>query len=64
MSLKPLVNDKDLWGAFKEEIEGRISMAHRSLEQHKDYGDLRAIQGNIESLRSLLRLKEKVNGGN
>lgn len=64
MSLKPLVNDKELWESFKEEIEGRIRMAHRSLEQHKEYGDLRAIQGNIESLRSLLRLKEKVNGGN
>ena len=64
MNLKPFVNDKEMWQAFKEEIETRIRMAHRSLEQHKEYGDLRATQGSIEALRSLLQLREKVNGGN
>jgi hypothetical protein len=37
-------------------------MAHRGLEQHDDGSEIFRLQGEVRALRSLLQLRDKVNG--
>ncbi len=60
--LKLLVNDHQLWEAFKEEIEGRIAQHHKNIEQLSDTNKIYEEKGAIQELRSLLKLREKLNG--
>ena len=61
-SLKPLVNDKKLYDAFKDYIENQIEIKQRSLEQAHTLVDVHRLQGSIHAYRRLLRLREEVNG--
>ena len=61
-SLKPLVNDKKLYDAFKDYIENQIEIKQRSLEQAHTLVDVHRLQGSIQAYRRLLRLREEVNG--
>lgn len=63
MNLKPLVNDKVLWTDFLQELDNRIGQAHKALEQSTDTSAMFRLQGQIESLRKLKQLREKVNNG-
>ena len=62
MSLKKLVNDKQIWDAFIEELDERISSTHRSMENISDTAELYRHQGAIKALRQLKYLRDKVNG--
>jgi hypothetical protein len=62
MSLKKLVNDKQIWDAFLVELEERISSTHRSMENISDTAELYRHQGAIKALRQLKYLRDKVNG--
>jgi hypothetical protein len=62
MSLKRLVNDKQIWDAFIEELDGCISSTHRSMENISDTAELYRHQGAIKALRQLKYLRDKVNG--
>jgi hypothetical protein len=62
MSLKLLVNNKDIWEAFLEEIEERVEFAHRQLEQASTMEDMFRLQGEVRALRKLYKLRDKVNG--
>ena len=62
MSLKLLVNNKDVWEAFLEEIEERVEFAHRQLEQASTMEDMFRLQGEVRALRKLYKLRDKVNG--
>jgi hypothetical protein len=62
MSLKKLVNDKQIWDAFLVEIEERISAQHRSMENVTDTAELYRHQGSVRALRNLQYLRDKVNG--
>ena len=64
MSLKQLVNDKKIYDSFLEELEKQINVYTRSLEQANTLVEVHRLQGNIYSLRRLLKLKEQVNGSN
>ena len=61
-NLKLVVNNKPQWDAIVEELNYRIAMAHRGLEQHDDGSDIFRLQGEVRALRSLLQLRDKVNG--
>jgi hypothetical protein len=61
--LKLLVNDINLWNAFKEEIEGRISQHQKNIEQFSDVNKIFEEKGSIRELRDLLKLRDKLNGG-
>jgi len=61
MSLKTLVNDKPAWDAFLEELDLRISAQHKSLENMTDTAEMYRAQGNIQALRKLKYLRDKVN---
>ena len=61
-SLKPLVNDKKLYDAFREHIENTIRITQRSLEQAHTLVDVHRLQGSMHALRRLLNLREEVNG--
>tara|TARA_R110000744_G_scaffold379712_1_gene498481 strand:- start:2644 stop:2838 length:195 start_codon:yes stop_codon:yes gene_type:complete len=62
MSLKTFVNNKNEWDAFLEELDVRIAIAHRTLEQASTTIEIHRAQGSIISLRQLKFLREKVNG--
>lgn len=61
MNLKPFVNNKDLWDAFCEEIDRRIALRHKELEQLEG-NDLYRKQGSVQELKKLRQLREYVNG--
>jgi len=62
MSLKKLVNDKQIWDALIEELDGCISSTQRSMENISDTAELYRHQGAIKALRQLKYLRDKVNG--
>lgn len=62
MSLKLIVNNKDLWDALLEELDERILFAHKQLEQALDTSEIYRLQGEVRSLRRLKQLRDKVNG--
>jgi len=61
-TLKPFVNNPELYNPFLEEIMNRIDKVHRRLEQINDVEELYRAQGEIRALRSMLRLREDING--
>ena len=61
-TLKPFVNNPELYNPFLEEIFKRIENVHKRLEQITDVQELYRAQGEIRVLRSLLLLREHVNG--
>jgi hypothetical protein len=63
MNLKLVVNNKDSWDAMLEELEVRIQFAYKQLEQRTEVEELYRLQGEVRALRSLTRLRDKVNGG-
>ena len=61
-TLKPFVNNPELYNPFLEEILTRIDKVHKRLEQITDVEELYRAQGEIRVLRSLLLLREHING--
>jgi hypothetical protein len=61
-TLKPFVNNPELYNPFLEEIDERIMFAQIALEQSREPDELFRLQGEIRALRSLLRLRDKING--
>jgi|TARA_E500000318_G_scaffold1727_1_gene2412 hypothetical protein len=61
-TLKPFVNNPELYNPFLEEITERINKVHKRLEQISDVEELYRAQGEIRALRSMLVLREHVNG--
>jgi hypothetical protein len=61
-TLKPFVNNPEMYNPFLEEIIRRIDNVHKRLEQITDVEELYRAQGEIRVLRSLLLLREHVNG--
>lgn len=62
MNLKPFVNDRGLYSDFLEELDERIAILQRTLEQSTPPEDIYRAQGGIDALRKLKKLREKVNG--
>ena len=61
MSLKSFVNNKPEWDAFVKEIDARIDLVHRNLEQANTLVDIHRAQGSIITLRQLKFLRDKIN---
>ena len=61
-TLKPFVNNPELYTPFIEEIVERIAFTHVTLEQSREIDEIYRLQGEIRALRSLLRLRDKING--
>ena len=61
-TLKPFVNNPELYNPLLEEIDERIMFAQIALEQSREPDELFRLQGEIRALRSLLRLRDKING--
>lgn len=62
MSLKLLVNNKDIWDAFVEELDTRLKQVHTQMEQATSVEDFHRLQGHATCLRRLQRLRDQVNG--
>lgn len=60
--LKMFVNDPELWNSFVEEVQERVALQHKLLEQAQDLKDVYRAQGEIASLKKMLMLRDKVNG--
>ena len=63
MSLKLLVNNPDIWKSLVSELEDRIELAHKNLEQMNAVEELYRMQGEARAYRKLLNLRDKVNAG-
>ena len=63
MSLKLLVNNKEIWDAFNEELDALIAQQQRSMETQTDPTSMYRLQGQIGAYRNLKYLRDKVNGG-
>lgn len=63
MSLKMLVNSPDLWKSFLEELDDRIDRVHKQMSQLDDPKELYRCQGELKTLRSLQKLRDKINYG-
>jgi len=61
-TLKPFVNNPELYNPFLEEIVIRIDKVHKRLEQISEVEELYRAQGEIRVLRAMLRLREDING--
>ncbi len=61
-TLKPFVNNPELYNPFLEEIGERIIMSQIALEQSREPDEMFRLQGEIRALRSLIRLRDKING--
>jgi hypothetical protein len=63
MSLKLLVNNPDIWKPLVSELEERIELVHKNLEQMSAVEELYRLQGEVRAYRKLLNLRDKVNAG-
>jgi len=61
-TLKPFVNNPELYNPFLEEIINRIDKVHKRLEQISEVEELYRAQGEIRTLRAMLRLRDDING--
>lgn len=61
MNLKPFVNNKELWTDFQQELGNRIQASYKKLEQVTDTVDIYRTQGEIQALKNLMKLRDKVN---
>jgi hypothetical protein len=62
MSLKKIVNDKELWDALIEYYDEYISDLHRSMENLTEPSDLYRVQGGLSAIRKLKYMRDKVKG--
>ena len=63
MSLKLLVNNPDIWKSLVSELEERLELTHKNLEQMSEVEELYRLQGEARAYRKLLRLRDKVKAG-
>jgi TATA-binding protein-associated factor Taf7 len=63
MSLKKLVNDKELYEEFLKHIDDLICLQHKQMEQATEPVIFYRAQGAITTLRKLKHLREQVNNG-
>lgn len=63
MSLKKLVNDKELYDTFLKHVDDLIYLQHKQMEQATEPVILYRAQGAITQLRKFKLLREQVNGG-
>ena len=61
-NLKPLVNNKDLWESLVAELNERLECTQRQVELRVEPEEIYRLQGEARALRSLTRLRDKVNG--
>lgn len=59
--MKLFVNNPELWNPFLQELESRIAECNRRLEQVSDLVEVYRTQGEIQALRKLQKLRDKVN---
>lgn len=59
--MKLFVNNPELWNPFLQELESRIAECNRRLEQVSDPVEVYRTQGEIQALRKLQKLRDKVN---
>jgi hypothetical protein len=61
MSLKLLVNNSEIWVPFLQELDSRIQVCYKKLEQITDPVELYRAQGEVQALAGLQKLRDKVN---
>ena len=62
MKLKLLVNNKEIWNSFNDELDRRLNHVHIQMEQTIKQEDLFRLQGEAKALRRLKFLRDEVNG--
>jgi hypothetical protein len=62
MSLKAIVNDKEVYDAFLEVLDEYIALEHTRLVASDNVVELHRAQGAVNAYKKLKHLREKVNG--
>lgn len=62
MSLKAIVNDKEVYDAFLELLDEYIAVEHSRLVAADNVVELHRAQGAVNAYKKLKHLREKVNG--
>ena len=62
MKLKLLVNNREIWNSFNDELDRRLNHVHIQMEQTIKQEDLFSLQGEAKALRRLKFLRDEVNG--
>jgi hypothetical protein len=62
MSLKTIVNDKEVYDAFLEVLDEYIALEHSRLVAADNVVELHRAQGAVNAYKKLKHLREKVNG--
>lgn len=62
-SLKPLVNNKELYEAFLKYVDDLIHLQHKQMEQATESVIFYRAQGAVTTLRKLKTLREQINDG-
>ena len=63
MSLKQLVNNKELYDEFLKHLDGLVYLQYKTIERANEPVELYRAQGAISTLKKLKMLRESVNGG-
>lgn len=61
MNLKPFVNSRELWQDFLQELDSRIQSCYKTLEQVSEPVEIYRLQGEVQALQKLKKLRDKVN---
>lgn len=62
MSLKKIVNDKELWDALVAHYDSCIITQHVTMERLTSADELHRAQGAINTLRKLKLMRDEING--
>lgn len=62
MNIKLFVNNKDAWEAFLEHAANEIKQYQGQLQRASEPVDIYRLQGKIDALNKLTKLRDQVNG--
>lgn len=61
MSIKLLTNNQQAWEALTDHLKDRLEKERQRLETQNEPADIYRLQGRIQNIKELLKLREKVN---
>jgi|TARA_R110000772_G_scaffold244108_1_gene357146 hypothetical protein len=61
MKIKLLVNNKDIWDAYNDELDQMLETTRKSLEKADTDLEIYRYQGEIRMIRKMKQLRDRVN---
>jgi len=61
MKIKLLVNNKDIWDAYNDELDQMLETTRKSLEKADTDLEIYRYQGEVRMIRKMKQLRDRVN---